>query len=165
MFGTSRSLSRMTIIISDRQLQQQSTLLLLLQRIIPYICECYKYSFADTNPKGALLYVPIWSIVRPGSLHSTSAEENCFTENVTSLRDLKVATPLALLKRLSPVDLLPANLKKKHKRILRLILTIRRINCFISIALFPGRVFYISIISRDISLAVPEFSRRDPAGR
>ena len=31
--------------------------------------------------------------MRPGSLHSRSAEENCPTEKVASLRSVKVATP------------------------------------------------------------------------
>ena len=31
--------------------------------------------------------------VRPAELHSPSAEENCLTENVASLRSVKVATP------------------------------------------------------------------------
>ena len=48
--------------------------------------------------------------VRPGSLHSRSAEENCPTGNVASLRSVKVATPpLAPLMRLSLVDLPSAN--------------------------------------------------------
>ena len=47
--------------------------------------------------------------MRPAELHSPSAEENCMTENVASLRSVKVATPLAPLKRLSPVDLPSAN--------------------------------------------------------
>ena len=43
------------------------------------------------------------------------------TENVASLRSVKVATPPALLKRLSPVDLPPASLKIRHKQILRMV--------------------------------------------
>ncbi|HBA06533.1 hypothetical protein DXD06_05450 [Roseburia sp. TF10-5] len=31
--------------------------------------------------------------MRPAELHSRSAEENCSTENVSSLRSVKVATP------------------------------------------------------------------------
>ena len=31
--------------------------------------------------------------MRPAELHSRSAEENCSTENVASLRSVKVATP------------------------------------------------------------------------
>ena len=41
----------------------------------------------------ALLYSPVESIVRPAELHSRSAEENCSTKNVSSLRPVKVATP------------------------------------------------------------------------
>ena len=59
--------------------------------------------------KSALVHSPIGSIVRPEELHSPSAEENCLSDNVASLRSFKVATPLAPLKRLSPVDLQPAN--------------------------------------------------------
>ena len=47
--------------------------------------------------------------MRPAELHSPSAEENYMTEKVWSLRSIKVATPLAPLKRLSPVDLPSAN--------------------------------------------------------
>ncbi len=32
-------------------------------------------------------------VVRPAELHSRSAEENCSTEHVSSLRSVKVATP------------------------------------------------------------------------
>jgi len=43
--------------------------------------------------------------VRPAKLRSSSAEENCLTENISSLHSVKVATPLAPLMRLFPVDL------------------------------------------------------------
>ena len=46
------------------------------------------------NSKGALLYSPVGSIVRPAELHSRSAEENRPTENVSSLCSVKVAPPL-----------------------------------------------------------------------
>ena len=46
--------------------------------------------------KGALLYSPIESSVRPAELHSPSAGENCLTPNVVSLRSVKVAAPLFL---------------------------------------------------------------------
>ena len=42
--------------------------------------------------KGALLY-SLSRVVRPAELHSRSAEENCSTEHVSSLRSVKVATP------------------------------------------------------------------------
>ena len=42
--------------------------------------------------KGALLYSPIGSIVRPAELHSRSAEKSCMPENVSSLRSIKGAT-------------------------------------------------------------------------
>lgn len=41
--------------------------------------------------KGALLY-SLSRVVRPAELHSRSAEENCSTENVSSLRSVKGAT-------------------------------------------------------------------------
>ena len=40
---------------------------------------------------GALLY-SLSRVVRPAELHSRSAEENCSTEHVSSLRSVKVAT-------------------------------------------------------------------------
>ena len=43
--------------------------------------------------------------MRPAKLRSSSAEENCLTENISSLHSVKVATPLAPLMRLLPVDL------------------------------------------------------------
>ena len=43
--------------------------------------------------------------MRPAKLRSSSAEENCLTENISSLHSVKVATPLAPLMRLFPVDL------------------------------------------------------------
>ena len=64
------------------------------------------------------------------------------------IRSVKVATPLAPLKRLSPVDLPSANgfdkpfaaskFEDKHKIILRMIVTIRRINCFTTTQLCGG---------------------------
>ena len=47
----------------------------------------------DAEQKGALLYSPVGSIVRPAELHSLSAEKSCLTENTSSLRSVKVATP------------------------------------------------------------------------
>jgi len=62
--------------------------------------------------KGALLYSPIGSIVRPAELHSPSAEENCLTENVASLRSVKVATPPCAAKAAIPCGLA---VRKQHK--------------------------------------------------
>ena len=60
--------------------------------------------------KGRTSILSYREYVRPGSLHSRSAEENCPTGNVASLRSVKVATPpLAPLMRLSLVDLPSAN--------------------------------------------------------
>ena len=49
------------------------------------------YSLSNYT-KGALLY-SLSRVVRPAELHSRSAEENCSTEHVSSLRSVKVATP------------------------------------------------------------------------
>ena len=43
--------------------------------------------------KGRTSILSIGSIMRPAELHSRSAGENCSTENVASLRSVKVATP------------------------------------------------------------------------
>ena len=51
------------------------------------------------------LYSPVGSIVRPAELHSPSAEENCMTENVASLRSVKVATPSCAAKTATPCGL------------------------------------------------------------
>ena len=82
--------------------------------------------FAKTNLK-----VPVWrtdkiplgtkgrtsilsyrEYVRPGSLHSRSAEENCTTENVASLCSVKVATPPCAAKATIPCVLA---VRKQHK--------------------------------------------------
>ena len=62
--------------------------------------------------KGALLYSPIGSIVRPAELHSLSAEKSCMTENVSSLRSVKVATPPCAAKAAIPCGLA---VRKQHK--------------------------------------------------
>ena len=43
--------------------------------------------------KGRTSILSYREYVRPAELHSRSAEENCPTENVSSLRSVKVATP------------------------------------------------------------------------
>ena len=58
-----------------------------------------------SGQKGALLYSPVGSIVRPAELHSLSAEENCMTENVASLCSAKVATPPCAAKATIPCGL------------------------------------------------------------
>ena len=81
--------------------------------------------------KRQLLY-SLSRVVRPAELHSRSAEENCPTGNVASLRSVKVATPP--LRRLCgyplwtcrPQTVLtnrlpPASLKIRHKQILRMV--------------------------------------------
>ena len=50
--------------------------------------------------------------MRPAELHSPSAEENCLTENVASLRSVKVATPPCAAKAAIPCG--PA-VRKQHK--------------------------------------------------
>jgi len=49
--------------------------------------------------------------VRPAELHSRSAEENCTTENVSSLRSVKVATPPCAAKAAIPCGLA---VRKQH---------------------------------------------------
>ena len=50
--------------------------------------------------------------MRPAELHSPSAEENCLTENVASLRSVKVATPPCAAKAAIPCGLA---VRKQHK--------------------------------------------------
>ena len=71
---------------------------------------CDKFQFVELiktlqELKGALLYSPVESIVCPAELHSPSAEENCMTENVASLRSVKVATPPCATKAAIPCGL------------------------------------------------------------
>ena len=50
--------------------------------------------------------------MRPAELHSRSAEENCPTENVASLRAVKVATPPCAAKAAIPCGLA---VRKQHE--------------------------------------------------
>lgn len=50
--------------------------------------------------------------MRPAELHSLSAERNCMTENVSSLRSVKVATPPCAAKAAIPCGLA---VRKQHK--------------------------------------------------
>ena len=50
--------------------------------------------------------------MRPAELHSPSAEENCMTENVASLRSVKVAIPPCAAKAAIPSGLA---VRKQHK--------------------------------------------------
>ena len=50
--------------------------------------------------------------MRPAELHSPSADENCMTENVASLRSVKVATPPCAAKAAIPCGLA---VRKQHK--------------------------------------------------
>ena len=50
--------------------------------------------------------------MRPAELHSRSAEENCSTENVASLRSVKVATPPCAAKAAIPCGLA---VRKQHR--------------------------------------------------
>ena len=61
--------------------------------------------------KGALLY-SLSRVLRPAELHSPSAEENCLTANVASLRSVKVATPPCAAKAAIPCGLA---VRKQHK--------------------------------------------------
>ena len=63
------------------------------------IC-CQEFQNPFRNLKDARSYSPIGSIVRPAELHSRSAEENCQTENVSSLCSVKgTALPCGLAVR------------------------------------------------------------------
>ena len=62
--------------------------------------------------KGRTSILSYREYVRPGSLHSRSAEENCSTENVASLRSVKVATPPYAAKATIPCVLA---VRKQHK--------------------------------------------------
>ena len=62
--------------------------------------------------KGRTSILSYREYVRPGSLHSRSAEENCTTENVSSLRSVKVATPPCAAKAAIPCGLA---VRKQHK--------------------------------------------------
>ncbi|KAB6443003.1 hypothetical protein GAZ13_06785 [Bacteroides xylanisolvens] len=50
--------------------------------------------------------------MRPAELHSPSAERNCQTENVSSLRSVKVATPPCAAKAAIPCGFA---VRKQHK--------------------------------------------------
>ena len=76
----------------------------------------YKFPFAElikslSERKGALLY-SLSRVVRPGSLHSRSAEENCMTEHVSSRPSVKVATPPCAAKAAIPCGLA---VRKQHE--------------------------------------------------
>ena len=69
----------------------------------------------DKNPlgtKGRTSILSYREYVRPGSLHSRSAEENCSTENVATLRSVKVATPPCAAKATIPCVLA---VREQHK--------------------------------------------------
>ena len=57
---------------------------------------------------GPVSYTHLYSlsrVVRPAELHSLSAEKSCMTENVASLRSVKVATPPCAAKAAIPCGL------------------------------------------------------------
>ena len=63
----------------------------------------------DKNPlgtKGRTSILSYREYVRPAELHSRSAEENCPTVNVSSLRSAKVATPPCTAKAAIPCGLM-----------------------------------------------------------
>ena len=62
--------------------------------------------------KGRTSILSYREYVRPAELHSRSAEENCPTENVASLRSVKVATPSCAAKATIPCVLA---VRKQHK--------------------------------------------------
>ena len=55
--------------------------------------------------KGRTSILSYREYVRPAELHSLSAEENCMTSNVASLRSVKVATPPCTAKAAIPCGL------------------------------------------------------------
>ena len=55
--------------------------------------------------KGRTSILSYQEYVRPAELHSQSAEENCPTENFSSLRSVKVATPPCAAKAAIPCGL------------------------------------------------------------
>ena len=62
--------------------------------------------------KGRTSILSYREYVRPAELHSRSAEENCMTENVASLRSVKVATPPCAANAAIPCGLA---VRKQHK--------------------------------------------------
>ena len=62
--------------------------------------------------KGRTSILSYREYVRPAELHSRSAEENCMTENVASLRSVKVATPPCAAYAAIPCGLA---VRKQHK--------------------------------------------------
>ena len=62
--------------------------------------------------KGRTSILSYREYVRPAELHSRSAEENCTTENVASLRSVKVATPPCAANAAIPCGLA---VRKQHK--------------------------------------------------
>lgn len=62
--------------------------------------------------KGRTSILSCREYVRPGSLHSPSAEKNCRTENVSSRPSVKVATPPCAAKAAIPCGLA---VRKQHK--------------------------------------------------
>ena len=62
--------------------------------------------------KGRTSILSYREYVRPAELHSLSAEKGCMTENVSSLRSVKVATPPCAAKAAIPCVLA---VRKQHK--------------------------------------------------
>jgi hypothetical protein len=57
------------------------------------VCREVKPEQIPLGTKGRTSILSYRKYVRPAELHSPPAEENCSTENVASLRSVKVATP------------------------------------------------------------------------
>ena len=87
--------------------------IILCQRLL--FCKQFAVCRTDKIPlgtKGRTSILSIGSIVRPAELHSPSAEENCMTVNVSSLRSVKVATPPCTAYAVIPCVLA---VRKQHK--------------------------------------------------
>ena len=64
-----------------------------------------KLTIIQGNPGEGKTYFATVSYTHLAELHSQSAEENCMTENVASLRSVKVATPPCAAKAAIPCGL------------------------------------------------------------
>ena len=76
------------------------------------VCREVKPEQIPLGTKGRTSILSYREYVRPGSLHSRSAEENCPTEHVSSRPSVKVATPPCAAKAAIPCGLA---VRKQHK--------------------------------------------------
>ena len=76
------------------------------------VCREVKPEQIPLGTKGRTSILSYREYVRPAELHSLSAEENCPTEKVASLRSVKVATPPCAANAAIPCGLA---VRKQHK--------------------------------------------------